>query len=66
MTIGVRLYTFSLIPPTAVTRPRRVVSPVIAMYFGTVKPVNNETNAQTYATPADGPSFFTAPLGRCR
>jgi hypothetical protein len=35
--------TFSLIPPTAVTLPLSVVSPVIAIFEGTVKPVKRET-----------------------
>jgi hypothetical protein len=30
-------------PPTGSTRPRRLISPVIAVSLLTVRPVNNET-----------------------
>lgn len=45
--------TFSLIPPTAPTRPRSVTSPVIAMLLGTHAPVSSDTNAHVYSTSAE-------------
>ena len=42
-------------PPTGSTRPRRLISPVIAVSLLTVRPVNSETSAVNIATPADGP-----------
>ena len=55
--------TFSLMPPTGSTRPRRLISPVIAVSLLTVRPVNSETRAVNIATPAEGPSFGIAPAG---
>ena len=49
--------------PTAVTRPRRVTSPVMAMSFLIGMPVSTETIAVAMAAPADGPSFGVAPSG---
>lgn len=56
--------TFSLIPPTGVIAPRKVISPVMAVVGGTSLPVKSETKATTIAKPADGPSFLTAPEGK--
>ena len=55
--------TFSLMPPTGSTRPRRLISPVIAVSLLTVRPVSSETSAVNIATPAEGPSFGIAPAG---
>ena len=53
--------TFSLMPPTGSTRPRRLISPVIAVSLRTVRSVSSETSAMNMATPALGPSFGVAP-----
>ena len=50
-------------PPTGSTRPRRLISPVIAVSLLTVRPVNSETSAVNIATPAEGPSLGIAPAG---
>ena len=55
--------TFSLIPPTGRTSPRRLISPVMAVSLRTVRPVRSETSAVNMATPALGPSFGVAPAG---
>ena len=55
--------TFSLMPPTGSTSPRRLISPVIAVSLLTVRPVSSETSAVNIATPAEGPSFGIAPAG---
>ena len=55
--------TFSLIPPTGSTRPRREISPVIAVSVRMVRSVISETSAMNMATPALGPSFGVAPAG---
>ena len=55
--------TFSLIPPTGNTIPESEISPVIATRGRTGLPVSKLTSAVTIATPADGPSFGTAPDG---
>src|SRR5215471_11579625 len=55
--------SFSLRPPIGSTRPRKVISPVIAMSLRTGMPVSTETIEVTIATPADGPSFGVAPSG---
>jgi hypothetical protein len=57
--------TFSLMPPTGSTRPRRLISPVIAVSLRTVRPVSSDTSAMNIATPALGPSFGVAPAGTC-
>ena len=44
-------------PPTGSTRPRRLISPVIAVSLRTVRSVSSETSAMNIATPALGPSF---------
>ena len=49
--------TFSLMPPTGSTLPRRVISPVIATSWRTGRPVSSEVSAVAMVTPADGPSF---------
>ena len=55
--------SFSFSPPIGSTRPRSVISPVIATSLRTGMPVITETIAVTIATPADGPSFGVAPSG---
>ena len=55
--------TFSLMPPTGSTLPRRVISPVIATSWRTGRPVSSDASAVAIVTPADGPSFGTAPAG---
>jgi hypothetical protein len=55
--------TFSLMPPTGSTFPRRVISPVMATSGRPARPVMSEANDVTMATPADGPSFGIAPAG---
>ena len=45
------------------TRPRRVISPVIATSWRTLMPVRSETSAVNIVTPALGPSFGIAPAG---
>ena len=53
-------------PPTGSTVPRRVISPVIATSPRTRRPVSSDTSATVIATPAEGPSFDTAPGGTWR
>ena len=55
--------SFSFRPPIGSTRPRSVISPVIATSWRTGMPVIVETMAVAMATPADGPSFGVAPSG---
>ena len=50
-------------PPTGSTRPRRLISPVIAVSLRIVRPVISEMSAMNIATPALGPSFGMAPAG---
>ena len=57
--------TFSLMPPTGITSPRRLISPVIAVSLRTVRPVSSEVSAMNMATPALGPSLGVAPAGTC-
>ena len=57
--------SFSFKPPIGSTRPRSVISPVMATSRRTGMPVITETIAVTMATPADGPSFGVAPSGTC-
>ena len=56
--------TFSFTPPIGSTRPRSVISPVIATSLPH-RPARHraETSAVAIATPADGPSFGIAPAG---
>mmetsp|Transcript_154218 Transcript_154218/g.280097 ORF Transcript_154218/g.280097 Transcript_154218/m.280097 type:complete len:298 (+) Transcript_154218:65-958(+) len=60
--------SFSLMPPTGSTIPRREISPVMARSGRTSRPVSKETMAVVMVTPAEGPSFGTAPAGKwmCR
>ena len=55
--------SFSFRPPIGNTRPRNVISPVMATSFLTGMPDMMEMMAVTMATPADGPSFGVAPSG---
>ena len=57
--------TFARTPPTASTCPRSVTSPVIAVSERASRPLSSERSAHVTARPADGPSFLTAPAGRC-
>ena len=57
--------TFSLMPPTGSTRPRRLISPVMAVSLRMVRSVISEVSAMNMATPALGPSFGMAPAGTC-
>ena len=55
---------FSLSPPIGSTRPRRVISPVMARSLRTGRRVSAEIIASAIVMPADGPSFGMAPSGR--
>src|SRR6202035_4662461 len=55
--------SFSFKPPIGRTRPRSVISPVMATSCRIGIPVMVETIAVAIATPADGPSFGVAPSG---
>jgi len=55
--------TFSFNPPIGSTRPRSVISPVIATSRRTGRPDISETSAVAIAMPADGPSLGIAPAG---
>ena len=55
--------TFSLMPPTGSTEPRRLISPVIAVSLRMARPVSSEVSAMNIATPALGPSLGVAPAG---
>ena len=57
--------TFSLTPPIGSTRPRRLISPVIATSLRTGRPVSSDVSATNIATPALGPSLGVAPAGTC-
>lgn len=57
---------FSLIPPTGSTFPLRVISPVIDRFSRTGTFSSREAMQVTIVTPADGPSFFVAPSGKCK
>ena len=56
---------FSLIPPTGSTLPRRVISPVMANLFFTLRCVNTDTSEVNIVIPALGPSLGVAPSGTC-
>ena len=56
--------SFSLSPPIGKTRPRRVISPVMATSLRTGNPLMALTSPVTMVTPADGPSFGIAPSGK--
>ena len=45
------------------TRPRSVISPVMATVLLTGTPVSTETMEVAIATPAEGPSLGVAPSG---
>src|SRR3954465_11759874 len=51
-------------PPIGSTRPRSVISPVIATSLRTGMPVSADTIAVAIVTPAEGPSLGMAPAGR--
>ncbi len=53
-------------PPTGNTRPRSVISPVMATSERTWRPVSIDTSAVEIVTPAEGPSLGCAPAGTCR
>src|SRR5450759_5561606 len=55
--------TFSLIPPTGRTAPRKVISPVMARSFLILRLVRKEVMAVRIVTPADGPSLGIPPAG---
>ena len=55
--------SFSFSPPIGNTRPRRVISPVMAISRRTGMPVRMETMVVAMAMPADGPSLGVAPSG---
>src|SRR3569623_1578993 len=54
---------FSLMPPTGSTRPRSVISPVMATSLRTGFPVSKDAMATNIVTPAEGPSLGMAPAG---
>ena len=54
---------FSLIPPTGSTLPRRVISPVMAVFLRTFRWVNAEAMLVAMVMPAEGPSLGVAPSG---
>lgn len=43
-----------------------MISPVMATSERTSRPLKSEARQVTMVTPADGPSFVTAPAGKCR
>lgn len=53
-------------PPTGSTCPLNVISPVIDNAYLTGTFSSKETRHVTMVTPADGPSFFIAPAGKCK
>ena len=57
--------SFSFTPPIGSTRPRKVISPVIATFLRTGTRVRAETIATAIVIPADGPSLGIAPSGIC-
>src|SRR2546428_9789685 len=58
--------SFSLSPPIGRMRPPSVSSAVIATSWRARRPHRSDASAVAIAIPADGPSFGTAPAGRCR
>src|SRR5881628_3416514 len=58
--------TFSLTPPIGSTRPRNVISPVMARSWRAGRRDSAETSAVAIVTPAEGPSLGMAPaeIGR--
>eukprot|EP00041_Stephanoeca_diplocostata_P012628 m.211407 g.211407 ORF g.211407 m.211407 type:complete len:107 (+) comp19029_c0_seq1:359-679(+) len=59
-----RKYEACNAPPTGRTVPDNVISPVIAVSFRAMRLLRSDANAVTNVTPADGPSFPTAPSGK--
>ena len=57
--------SFSLSPPIGSTRPRSVISPVIATLARIGTRVSAEAIVVAIVMPADGPSFGVAPSGTC-
>ena len=57
--------TFCFTPPIGSTRPDSVTSPVIPTSLRTGRCVSSDTSAVVIVMPADGPSFGTAPAGKC-
>src|SRR5688500_17396223 len=55
--------TFSLMPPTGSTRPRKLISPVIAKSDRTGRRIKSDASATVIVTPALGPSLGVAPAG---
>ena len=55
--------TFSRMPPTGRTRPRRVISPVMGTSRRAGRRVKPEIRAVAIVIPADGPSFGMPPAG---
>jgi hypothetical protein len=55
---------FYRIPPTGKTFPLSVISPVIDRFYLTGIFKNKLTKHVIIVTPAEGPSFFTAPSGK--
>ena len=53
----------TLMPPTPRTRPRKVISPVMATSLRVGVPVSAEMSATAIVIPADGPSLGVAPSG---
>ena len=49
---------------TGSTSPLSVTSPVIAVSDRTHRPLNSEASTVAMVTPAEGPSFPTAPAGK--
>ena len=43
-----------------------MISPVMATSERTSRPLKSEARQVAMVTPADGPSFVTAPAGKCR
>ena len=58
--------TFCFRPPIGSTRPDSVTSPVMPTVDLTGRPVSRLTSAVVIVTPAEGPSFGTAPAGTWR
>jgi hypothetical protein len=56
---------FYLIPPTGSTWPLSVIYPVIDRFYRTGIFNSKETRQATIVTPAEGPSFFIPPAGKC-
>src|SRR5260221_11555011 len=63
MPAGPAAVTFSLMPPTGSTRPRRLISPVMAVSLRVRRVVSSEISATLMATPAERPSLGVAPAG---